>query len=551
MIPTPPGPFRPGFWRSPLRGPWMTAVLGSILLVLVTIVAVTGFLSHAAYQPDLGSNALVRPDLPFTTWFGWPSGPSWLYALSQGLHVNVGLAVIPVVLAKLWSVIPRLFAWPPVRSASEGFERLTVALLVASTGFLLATGVANIQYWYVFRFDFVRAHYYAAVVFVAALIAHLVVKVPVALRAYRARGVIAPLRAGLADTLPEPDGDLVAVAPDAPTVSRRGLLLAVGAGSLTLAVANAGSSIGGPLRPTAFLGPRRAGGFPVNKTAMGAKVTPEMTGASYRLVVAGAEELSLSREELLALPQATHTLTLGCVEGWSTRQTWTGVPLAELARRAGVPAPSEVHIESLQPAGVLRQVTLAGHQVADDALAARAARRGGGPHARSRLSGADHRPVAAGRAQHEVGRPAGVPRMKARYGASPLHLLVHLAVLALAAWALLQALDLGGAERIVLWLVGAILLHDLVLWPSYTALDRVARRGRPVGWANYVRVPLGLSALMLLVFFPVMCGKGEAAYTRVSGATWEGYAGRWLLVCAVLFAVSAALYLARSRGSSS
>ena len=31
--------------------------------------------------------------------------------------------------------------------------------------------------------------------------------------------------------------------------------------------------------------------------------------------------------------------------------------------------------------------------------------------------------------------------MRARYGASPLHLLVHLAVLALAAWALLQALD--------------------------------------------------------------------------------------------------------------
>ena len=53
MIPAPPGPFRPGFWRSPLRGPWLTAVLGSVLLVLVTIVAVTGFLSHAAYQPDL------------------------------------------------------------------------------------------------------------------------------------------------------------------------------------------------------------------------------------------------------------------------------------------------------------------------------------------------------------------------------------------------------------------------------------------------------------------------------------------------------------------
>ena len=137
--------------------------------------------------------------------------------------------------------------------------------------------------------------------------------------------------------------------------------------------------------------------------------------------------------------------------------------------------------------------------------------------------------------------------MKARYGASPLHLLVHLAALALAAWALLHALQLGN----VLWLVAAVVLHDAVLWPAYTTLDRLARRGRPAGWANYVRLPLGLSALLLLVFFPVMCDKGEAAYTRVSGATWEGYTGRWLLVSAALFALSAALYLARSRGSRS
>jgi hypothetical protein len=141
--------------------------------------------------------------------------------------------------------------------------------------------------------------------------------------------------------------------------------------------------------------------------------------------------------------------------------------------------------------------------------------------------------------------------MRARYAASPLHLLAHLAALALAAWALLQALDLGGANRIVLWLVGAVVLHDLVLWPAYTTLDRLARRGRPADWANYVRFPLGVSALLLLVFFPVMCGKGEASYTRVSGQTWEGYTARWLLVSAALFIVAGALYLARSRAGSS
>jgi DMSO/TMAO reductase YedYZ molybdopterin-dependent catalytic subunit len=349
----PPGPFRPEFWRSPLRGARLTSLLGSILLVLVTIVALTGFLSHAAYQPDLGRNALVDPDLPFTTFFDWPTGPSWLYALNQGLHVNAGLVAIPVVLAKLWSVIPRLFQWPPARSPAEGIERLAVALLVASTGFLLATGVANIQYWYVFDFDFVKAHYYAAVVFVAALAIHLVVKLPIVLRAYRTRAELA-------------QDHLVAPNPDPATISRRGLLAAVGGGSLALLVANVGESVGGPLRATAFLAPRREGGFPVNKTAAGARVTEEMVGSAYRLMLrGGSEELALSRDELLALPQATHTLTLGCVEGWSTRQTWTGVPLIELARRAGVADPGELLVESLQPAGVLRQATLASNQVAD------------------------------------------------------------------------------------------------------------------------------------------------------------------------------------------
>ena len=91
---TPPGPFRPTFWRSPLRGPRLTTLLGSVLLVLIAIVATTGFVSHAAYQPDLPGNAIVDParDLPLN--FVWPTGFTYLYALTQGLHVNVGLVAI-------------------------------------------------------------------------------------------------------------------------------------------------------------------------------------------------------------------------------------------------------------------------------------------------------------------------------------------------------------------------------------------------------------------------------------------------------------------------
>jgi DMSO/TMAO reductase YedYZ molybdopterin-dependent catalytic subunit len=380
MLPAPPGPFRPGFWRSPLRGPWLTSALGSILLVLIAIVATTGFLSHAAYMPDLGRNAIVPKDrdLPLVaSFFDWPTSPSWLYGLTQGLHTNVGLIAIPFLLAKLWSVIPRLFAFPPIKSPAQAVERVSIALLVASAVFELATGVMNAQYWYPFKFNFVVAHYYGAIVFVASLALHVIVKLPVIAKAYRERGVLKPLRDDLAHTRPEPEepDSLVTPNPAAPTISRRGLFAFAGAGAATLLVANAGQSVGGPLRKLAFLAPRREivpGDFPVNKRAAQAGVTPAMTGADYRLVlVAGDQEIELSRDELLALPQRTATLPIACVEGWTTKQEWTGVQLKLLAERAGVPDAGQVLVESLQPKGVLRQATLSGNQIAaDDALLA-------------------------------------------------------------------------------------------------------------------------------------------------------------------------------------
>jgi DMSO/TMAO reductase YedYZ molybdopterin-dependent catalytic subunit len=58
----------------------------------------------------------------------------------------------------------------------------------------------------------------------------------------------------------------------------------------------------------------------------------------WRLKVHGLveHELSLSREELRALPARTQITRHDCVEGWSCIAKWTGVPLAELLSRAGV-----------------------------------------------------------------------------------------------------------------------------------------------------------------------------------------------------------------------
>jgi hypothetical protein len=134
------------------------------------------------------------------------------------------------------------------------------------------------------------------------------------------------------------------------------------------------------------------------------------------------------------------------------------------------------------------------------------------------------------------------------YGASPLHLIAHLVVLPLAAWALLQVADRPDGMRIVLWLVLSAVVHDLVLWPFYGLLDRLGRRAVPGRAVNYVRVPALLSGLLLLVFFPAIARRGEPSFSRVSGLTYDGYLARWLLITAALFALSGLAYLlGRSR----
>jgi len=96
-------------------------VLGRVPAALILIAAITGFLSHSAYDPDLGKNAITgAPGGGFDLYFfQWPSSPAWIYVVTQGLHVIAGLAAIPVLLAKLWSVIPKLFEWPPVRGRAQ------------------------------------------------------------------------------------------------------------------------------------------------------------------------------------------------------------------------------------------------------------------------------------------------------------------------------------------------------------------------------------------------------------------------------------------------
>lgn len=368
----PPGPlFTPRLWRSPLRGPWLTSVFGLVLLVGLPIVIVTGLLSYLAYQPQFGQGFPADVHGLRLPYFAWPTHPVWLYRLNQGLHVALGLALVPVVLAKLWSVIPKLFAWPPARSAAQLVERASLGLLVGSILFELATGVLNIQYDYVFRFDFYTAHYYGAWVFLAAFVVHVGLKFPTMRASLKTRRLRDELRVPVARTLPEPPDrhGLVAANPAAPTLSRRGLFAVVGGASLTVTAVTVGQTVG--WRPTALLSARgRSYGtgpnaFQVNRTARTAQITAADTGADWRLTVVGARTVSLRRDELLALPQHTARLPIACVEGWSTVQTWSGVRLRDLVAMVGTTRLESGLVTSLERFGAFNRAVLNPGQLLD------------------------------------------------------------------------------------------------------------------------------------------------------------------------------------------
>lgn len=358
-------PFAPAFWRSPLRGPRFTAVLGLVLLVGITVLFLTGLVSYAAYNPGLSPVNDKTPDKGILGFylFAWPTDPHRLYRLNQGVHVTLGITLIPVLLAKLWSVVPRLFTLPPARSLAHALERLSLLLLVGGALFEFVTGVLNVQLDYVFPGSFYPLHFYGAWVFFAAFLAHAALKTPAALRNLRR------LRE-------EEPSDLVAPRPDPPTVSRRGALGLVGGGSLLLFAITAGQNFDGPLRRTALLAPHGGAepgsgpnGFQINKTAAYAGIDPAETGEdAWRLVVTGRSgTVRLSRADLARLPLHSAALPIACVEGWSTSdQWWRGVRLRDLAALVGhKDDPPDVLVESLQRRGAFRRAALRANQVAD------------------------------------------------------------------------------------------------------------------------------------------------------------------------------------------
>ena len=138
--------------------------------------------------------------------------------------------------------------------------------------------------------------------------------------------------------------------------------------------------------------------------------------------------------------------------------------------------------------------------------------------------------------------------MRKLYGASPLHLLGHVILLAASVLALSQMLQ---GRSVWIWLLGAVVLHDIVLVPAYSGLDRVLQLGvrdrpaRRVPLVNHIRVPLAFSGLLLLVYLPAILGDNTAQLERVSGRDAAPSVLYWAALTAGAFLVSGLVWIVR------
>lgn len=138
------------------------------------------------------------------------------------------------------------------------------------------------------------------------------------------------------------------------------------------------------------------------------------------------------------------------------------------------------------------------------------------------------------------------------YGAQPWHLLALLLCFAVTAYAVSRLLDdLPVLVRIAVWFVGAAVVWDLLVGPLLALADAALRRAAPGGSAsrrrvsplNYVRVPALFSLLLLVVFLPLIRQRSEFVFRIKAGLSQDPYLERWLVITAVVFAVSGLLYL--------
>lgn len=322
-------------FRSPLHDDALASWLGAALGLGFAVCFATGLLSHLAQDPP--------------AWFSWPARPAGLYRVTQGIHVTVGLALIPLLFAKLWVVYPKLFAWPLARSGAEAMHRLLLLPLIGGAILLVVTGLGNIHLYRPWPFPFRAGHLAAAWITVGALVVHATAQ---ARTTWRHRPRRRPASEAATPTPASPSGAPTPAPRSSAGLDRRGFVTTVFATSAAAVLLTVGQTYA-PLRRLALLAPRRPDvgpqGFPVNRTAASVGLT-SVDLERWRLRIDGSGvdgPLELDYHQLRALPRRTTTLPIACVEGWSTTQTWTGVPVRDLVALAGAHDPAGVTVRAM------------------------------------------------------------------------------------------------------------------------------------------------------------------------------------------------------------
>jgi DMSO/TMAO reductase YedYZ molybdopterin-dependent catalytic subunit len=339
-----PSPPQPAF-RSALHHPRVATVIGRWLAAAVVICFLTGLFSHFQ-QATPG-------------WLHIPARPASLYRVTQGLHVLSGTVAIPLLLAKLWTVYPKLFEkppWPPSRAAlAMLLERLSILVLVSAMALELFIGFLNTLQWYPWPFPFKETHYALAWIITGALLVHIAVKLPL-IRSHWSRTPAdrtpyAPLDEP-ANPAPEPVQARDSLPAEITGLSRRGLFRTVAGAGALVGIVSVGQSVPA-FGPIAVLAPRKPNvgpqSLPVNRTAHDAGVVP--VGDDWRFTISGPEQLSWSLAELRTLQQSRSDLPIACVEGWSQGASWEGVRIRDLLRLAGAPDHSTVRVVSMEKGG--------------------------------------------------------------------------------------------------------------------------------------------------------------------------------------------------------
>ncbi|WP_285726453.1 molybdopterin-dependent oxidoreductase [Psychromicrobium xiongbiense] len=327
--------------HSSVRGSRLTVQIGRWIGPAFLLCFATGMFSH--YLQDPGD---------FPVFSGFPVRPVWIYQLMQGLHVTSGIAAIPLLLAKLWSVYPALLRWPPIRGLRDAAERGSIALFVAASLVELAIGLVNTYKWYPWPFPFRQTHYWLAWIVMGSLILHLALKLPVIVQHWR--------RPRPRD--PQPTRTRRASPGRTLGWSRRGFLTGIGLASAALVMTTAGQSFSW-LSFANLFAPRSQGqgpqGVPVNRTAEQAQVAARALDPRWRLHLSyHGQELALSLPQLRAMTLVEYELPVACVEGWSQNARWRGVPVREVLALVGAPADSVLRFSSLEPAGNYREMLM-------------------------------------------------------------------------------------------------------------------------------------------------------------------------------------------------